>query len=157
LPNGEGGQRSGFVWNSSAVTNFAIRATAAFVTDEQRAIFRERMVQLADEYGPTTPDGLVAALMSGLFPPEGGVAMPKMAVAGMGMTVLGDEKVAPAAKPALPEWFTALPCGQRLVLILIGLSVLLSLDLPPEARDYVAYLIGVFSAAVWVGSKVVKR
>jgi hypothetical protein len=31
------------------------------------------------------------------------------------------------------------------------------LDLPPDASDYVVYLIGVFSVAIWLGSKVVKE
>jgi hypothetical protein len=58
--------------------------------------------------------------------------------------------------PTLPAQFTALPCGQRLVLIVIALSVLLSLGLSPEARDELVFLITVLSAAIWVGSKVIK-
>jgi len=62
-----------------------------------------------------------------------------------------------AAEPTLLTQFASLPCGQRFAVILIGLCVILTLDLPPHVRDYIAYLIGLFSAALWCVSKVTKR
>jgi hypothetical protein len=60
------------------------------------------------------------------------------------------------AKSTLLTQFAALPCGQRFAVILIFLCALSALDLPPDVRDYIAYLIGVFSAALWLVSKVSK-
>jgi hypothetical protein len=54
----------------------------------------------------------------------------------------------------LSAQFALMPCGQRLAVVVVGLSVLLALDLPPDVRDYVAYLIAVLSAALWLVTKV---
>jgi hypothetical protein len=59
-------------------------------------------------------------------------------------------------KSTLLTQFAALPCGQRFAIILIFLCVLGALDLPPDVRDHIEYLIGVFSAGLWLASKVTK-
>lgn len=61
------------------------------------------------------------------------------------------------AEPTLPEWFTALPCGQRIMLMLIVLSVLFSFSLSQEAKDELVYLITVISGAALLASKVTKK
>jgi hypothetical protein len=61
------------------------------------------------------------------------------------------------SKSTLLTQFAALPCGQRYAVILIFLCALAALDLPQDVRDYIAYLIGVFSAALWLVSKVSKN
>jgi hypothetical protein len=59
-------------------------------------------------------------------------------------------------KPALPEWFNKLPCGQQLGVVVILLLVALSLPLPPDDRDYVAYLLAVLGAAIWAIQRITK-
>jgi hypothetical protein len=61
-----------------------------------------------------------------------------------------------AAKPTLPEWFTALPCGQQLGVIIVILLVILSVELPHEVQDQVWGLITTLSAAIWVIQKITK-
>jgi hypothetical protein len=61
------------------------------------------------------------------------------------------------ATPTLPAKFAQLPCGQRLGIVVIGLAVLLALDLPPDVRDHVAYVIAVLTAALWLASKVTDK
>jgi hypothetical protein len=63
---------------------------------------------------------------------------------------VGDKKL------AFAKQMTTTPCGKTLIVIVILLAVLLYCDLPPEARNQVADLIGVLSAAVWVISRVYK-
>jgi hypothetical protein len=74
------------------------------------------------------------------------IVLDKPAVSGTGLVT----------KSMFLTQFAALPCGQRYAVILIFLSALAALDLPPDVRAYIAYLIGVFSAALWLVSKVSK-
>jgi hypothetical protein len=61
-------------------------------------------------------------------------------------------------KPTLPVWFVKMPCGQRAVIILIGLSVLLStVDLPEDVLDRLAYLIAALTAYVTSTKWITKR
>jgi hypothetical protein len=61
-----------------------------------------------------------------------------------------------ATKPTLPEWFLKLPCKQQLVVYAVILLVLLSFDLPPEIRDYIAGQLAIIGAALAVIHKITK-
>jgi hypothetical protein len=63
----------------------------------------------------------------------------------------------PKTGSTLPVQFAALPCGQRLGLMVIGLSLLLYLDLPPEVQNQIVGLIGVISAAIWLSGRISKK
>jgi hypothetical protein len=74
------------------------------------------------------------------------------------LTVSGEGSVAsPDGKATLPKQLAKLTCGQTLIVLIIGLSVLLYCDLPPAARDQIASLITVLSAAIWTISKIAKK
>jgi hypothetical protein len=62
-----------------------------------------------------------------------------------------------AAEPTLMQQFFALPCGQRIAVIVIILSVALYLDLPTEVQDHIAGLITVLTAAMLMINKVTKK
>lgn len=65
-------------------------------------------------------------------------------------------KPADATKPTLLQQYARLPCGQQLGVLTVILLAVLLLDPPPEVRDHIAYLIGLFSAAIWLGAKVTR-
>jgi hypothetical protein len=62
-----------------------------------------------------------------------------------------------AAEATLLTQFTALPCGQRIAVVLIILSVLLYLDLPADVQDQIVGLITVLGGALWFITKVTRK
>jgi hypothetical protein len=73
------------------------------------------------------------------------------------MAVPGTGEVALAKTPTLPQRLAELSCGQLLMVLIIGLSVLLYMQLPEEVRSRVEGLITVLSAAIWAISKITKK
>lgn len=62
-----------------------------------------------------------------------------------------------AADPTLLAQFVALPCGQRIAVVLIVLSVVLYFDLPTDVQAEIVGLITVLGAAMWAISMVTRK
>jgi hypothetical protein len=144
-----------FVSDLEPVASYVAASLAADVarevfTDEMRALIRARLAQWSEDYAAQIAARPADEYLAALLDVDRGVVMPKMAAGGAG------EVVPPAAKPTPAKQLAGLSCGQVLIIVIIGLSVLLYLGLPKDVQDQIAGLITVLGGAVWTISKITK-